>query len=276
MSFLVIDCAFRTGDLDALRTAVEEVSLIPNGWLGLGIGYCFVYAIYHSPISFVHQLLDLGADPNLEVDDGFPPLIAALSCGREDVLRLLLERGADPNLQRGINDFTPLHMAVSQRNARAALLLLDHGADPTARTRVDDCETPVQMASSSNQPTLVDLLTGVTRRLRPGLTLLTDITGGGEPVRRQQRYRIRLRMRLHRGDWVPWEDGEIEKTLDVRINRTSLIPGIFYSIDGMREGGTRRLEIAPHLAYGAAGIPGRIPANAVLTVDVTVEKNLLT
>jgi ankyrin repeat protein len=115
-----------------------------------------VYAIYRSPLAFIRTLLDTGADPNLPVDDGFPPLIAALSCAREtpganrrsdvhDVLRLLLSRGADPN-QRGINDYTPLHMAVGERNALAVQILLDGGADPDLRTRIDDCDTPLEIA----------------------------------------------------------------------------------------------------------------------------------
>src|ERR1044072_3323767 len=106
----------------------------------LTIGSCLVYAIYHSPLAFIRTLLEIGADPNAPADDGFPPLIAALSCGREgpglkprrdvdDVLRLLLSFGADPN-QRGINDYTPLHMAVGEGNALAVQILLDGGADP--------------------------------------------------------------------------------------------------------------------------------------------------
>ena len=47
------------------------------------IGSCLVYAIYHSPLSFIRKLLELGADPNAPVDDGFPPLIAALCKVRE-------------------------------------------------------------------------------------------------------------------------------------------------------------------------------------------------
>jgi hypothetical protein len=38
-----------------------------------------VYAIYHSPLAFIRILLEIGANPNTPVDDGFPPLIAALS-----------------------------------------------------------------------------------------------------------------------------------------------------------------------------------------------------
>jgi ankyrin repeat protein len=92
------------------------------------------------------------------VDDGFPPLIAALSCTREvpganrrtdvaEIIRLLLAFGADPN-QRGINDYTPLHMAVAERNPAAIRLLLDGGADPQLRTRIDSYETPLEMANS--------------------------------------------------------------------------------------------------------------------------------
>jgi FKBP-type peptidyl-prolyl cis-trans isomerase len=38
----------------------------------------------------------------------------------------------------------------------------------------------------------------------------------------------------------------------------------------MRIGGTRRLEIAPHLAYGTRGVPAVIPSNAVLTAEITI------
>ncbi len=105
--FQRIDEAFRTGDLDALRAAVNDPTVIPNGRMPDTIGACLVYAIYHSPLSFIRTLLEMGADPNAPVDDGFPPLIAALSCARDvpgskrrtdvdDILRLLLRFGADP------------------------------------------------------------------------------------------------------------------------------------------------------------------------------------
>ena len=45
-----IDDAFRKGDLDALRAAVGDPSLVPNGRMSDTIGPCLVYAIYHSPL----------------------------------------------------------------------------------------------------------------------------------------------------------------------------------------------------------------------------------
>jgi FKBP-type peptidyl-prolyl cis-trans isomerase len=47
--------------------------------------------------------------------------------------------------------------------------------------------------------------------------------------------------------------GDLEVT-DVRIDRHSLVAGLFYGVEGV--GGTRRLEIAPHLAYGIEECPG--------------------
>jgi uncharacterized protein len=293
--FQRIDDAFRRGDLEALRAAIEDPAAVPNGRMPDGIGPCLVYAIYHSPLHFIRTLLEIGADPNAPVDDGFPPLIAALSCTRDvpgasrrqdvdDVLRLLLSCGADPN-QRGINDYTPLHMAVAERNLRAILILLDAGADASLRTRIDDHETPLEMAQAAGLDAAVALLepaAQAVRRLRTGLRLLVDVPGTGGLVRRQQRYRVRLRIWLHRGEPVRWtaawgpvglaalDDGGATLVTEVRIDRGSLIPGLFYGVDGMRVGGVRRLEIAPHLAYGTRGVPGVIPPDALLTVEITI------
>jgi ankyrin repeat protein len=163
-----IDDAFHRGDLDGLRAAVDDPAAVPNGRMADTIGSCLVYAIYHSPLAFIRTLLEIGADPNGFVDDGFPPLIAALSCARDvpgatrrmdvaDILRLLLSCGADPN-QRGINDYTPLHMAVAERNPSAVQILLDGGADPELRTRIDECETPLEMAKAAELPAIAAML----------------------------------------------------------------------------------------------------------------------
>lgn len=291
-----IDEAFRSGDLDALRAAVDDPGVIPNGRPHDSTACCLVYAIYISPLPFIRTLLELGADPNAPADDGFPPLIAALNSAREvpgsvrrtdvdDVLRLLLSYGADPN-QRGINDYTALHMAVAERQPLAVQILLDGGADPSLATRIDDHETPLEMARAAGLDALAALLVRSGRpareRLRSGLMLLADMPGTGELVRRQHNYRVRLRTWLKRGEPVRWtaasgpvgaarlDDGGETLVTQVRTNRGQLISGLFYGVEGMRVGGTRRLEIAPHLAYGERGVPGVIPPGAVLTVEITI------
>jgi hypothetical protein len=291
-----IEDAFRAGDLVALRAAVGDETAIPNGRMPDTIGPCLVFAICCSPLAFIRELLEIGADPNAPVDDGFPPLIVAVMSGRDtpgamrrddvdDLVRLLLSFGVDPN-QRGINDYTALHMAVGERRALAVQMLLDAGADPDLRTRIDDYETPLELARSAGSPEIASILERrgqpLRRRMRSGLTLQLEITGDGDLVRRQHNYAIRLRLSLSRGDPVRWtsawgpvgiarlEDDGATLVTEVRVDRRSLISGLFYGIDGMRVGGTRRLEISPHLAYGEKGVPGVIPENAVLTAEITI------
>jgi uncharacterized protein len=166
--FKRIDAAFRAGDLVALRAAVEDPDIVPNGPMPLAIGPCLEYAVYHSPLSFIRNLLEIGANPNPTDHAGFPPLIAALSCVRPhpgaparpdvaDIIKLLLSFGADPN-QRGLNDYTPLHMAVGEGNLPAVELLIAAGADPRLRTRIDDCETPREMAQKMGRSDMAELL----------------------------------------------------------------------------------------------------------------------
>jgi hypothetical protein len=291
-----IDDAFQKGDLEALRAAVDDPAVIPNGRMPAAVGTCLVYAIYHSPLDFIRTLLEIGADSKAPADDGFPPLIAALSCAREvpgatrrtdvdDVLRLLLSFGADPN-QRGINDYTPLHMAVAARRPLAVQILLDGGANPELPTRIDDCETPLEMAQRAGLAEIAATLARkgapLRQRLRSGLTLLADIPGDGALVRRQHNYHIRLRLWLNKGEAVRWptawgpvgaarlEDNGETLLTEVRINRGLLVSGLFYGVDGMRVGGTRRLEIAPHLAYGERGVHGVIPPDALLIAEITI------
>ncbi len=118
--------------------------------------------------------------------------------------------------------------------------------------------------------------------LRPGIRLLQDSPGDGPAIRRQRVYRVRLRMWLNRGEAIRWErpwglvdrarledDGATLLT-DLRFDRENLVAGLFQGIEGMRIGGMRRLKISPHLAYGAAGIPGRIPPNAALVAEIEI------
>jgi hypothetical protein len=167
-AFKAVDAAYRSGDLEALLTALGDPPGFPNSahpWdLGLG-DFPLEYAIYWSPLAFVRTLLDHGADPNYPDQAGFPSLIAALSTERPDrleLVRLLLAAGADVQ-QRGVNDWTPLHYAVSLDDPGAIELLLAHGADPNARTRIDDCATPLEEAEMFGRAKALETL----KRLLP-------------------------------------------------------------------------------------------------------------
>lgn len=300
LTYRAIVDAFQRGDLEALREAVSDRTLVPNGDLGPAFGRCLVYAIFHSPLAFIRTLLQLGADPNVPTDDGFPPLIAALGLTRQTpgaparpdvdaIVRLLLKHGADPNL-RGLNDYTPLHMAVAEGNLLAVHRLLEAGADPHLRTRIDEHTTPLEMARTAGAVDIVATLERLGRplrqRLRSGVVLLMEVPGAGALVRRQHRYEVYLRHWLTEGQPIRWtaasgpvgvarleDDGETLFT-EIVVNRGRLISGLFYGLDGMRVGGTRRVEVAPHMAYGDRGVPGVIPPGATLIIEVALRREV--
>jgi ankyrin repeat protein len=149
--------AYKHGDLEALRTLLGNPPDFPNCRGPRGVGDIILeYAIYHSPLSFVRTLLELGADPNYDDHAGFPSLIAAISTDRPDkydVVELLLSCGADIQ-QRGVNDYTPLHYAAARNDAKLIELLLACGADPNARTRIDGSQRPLKKRNSSAVPKL--------------------------------------------------------------------------------------------------------------------------
>ena len=120
------------------------------------------------------------------------------------------------------------------------------------------------------------------RLLKKGVELLHETIGDGSEIKRQHYYQIKLRCWLNQGDEIRWqqpwglldrhqllEDGAVLLT-DVRIDREFLRAGLFYGLQGMRIGGTRKLKISPHLAYGERGVPGVIPENAFLVCEITI------
>lgn len=152
--FKAVDSAYRAGDMAALKAALGHPADFPNCRQPRDLAVCdypLEYAIYWSPLPFIIELLEAGADVDYPDGAGFPSLIAALSSDRPNrlaVLTLLLDNGADVG-RHGVNDWTPLHYAVVQRDLPAVELLLEYGADPSVRTRVDDRTTPLEDADAT-------------------------------------------------------------------------------------------------------------------------------
>ena len=96
-----------------------------------------IIAANEGKINAVKLLLDRGADPNLRDETGASALYCAANWGKVNVVKLLLDRGADPNLKDGIED-TALHHAARDGHDHVVRVLLEARADPNITSEDGD------------------------------------------------------------------------------------------------------------------------------------------
>lgn len=175
----------RDGDRAAFRKLLREEPRAAK-LKGPGGSTPLMYAVLYGDAESVRLLLDAGADPNIRneagatalmwavddpdktrllirsgadvtarSDDGRTPLfIAAARPGSYDVVKLLLDRQANPSLV--VNRYgptTPLRLAAEAGDEALLRLLLDRGADAKAMGGV----FPLLAAMNANDPGCVNL-----------------------------------------------------------------------------------------------------------------------
>lgn len=84
-------------------------------------------AVFAGNVSAVRGLLDAGADPDGGMPPVSPPLAQAARDGHLEIVRLLVEYGADVN--RRVNDWTPLRMAEFGNHRGIVDYLKQQGAE---------------------------------------------------------------------------------------------------------------------------------------------------
>ena len=120
-------------------------------------------AIRKADQELMRMLIAAGADPNKNVKCGFSVgthLTYAVVFGDAEVVQILLDAGADPNVIDG--DTTPLVKAVYKRDAEMVRMLVDAGADPNLKPDQRDDDTPLTIAISLGYTEIVKILTGST------------------------------------------------------------------------------------------------------------------
>jgi ankyrin repeat protein len=125
--------------------------LDPNGDAPL------VMAAYLGHTEIVRQLLEAGADVTA-VDPGMKAtaLHAAAYAGRTDAARLLIEHGIDINRQGPMNGYTALHDAIWENHVETARVIIDAGADLTRTSHSG--QTPLDFARARHRTAIVALL----------------------------------------------------------------------------------------------------------------------
>jgi ankyrin repeat protein len=164
--------------LGATLNRHKNLILITLVVVGIGIGPALELLAYHrcapdnswdlykairgGDAARVSKLLAHGAKPNSskccfydeseggikQLNERETPLAVAVEGHDREVVRLLLEAGADPNLPSEFGR-TPLIIAIQQRHQKMVPMLLAHGADPNHPDEQN--ATPFMLADESNE-----------------------------------------------------------------------------------------------------------------------------
>ncbi len=144
------------GDFETVQRLIDGDRTLLNAFAADGF-YPLGLAAYFGHPAIVEFLLKNGADVHLAARNAqkVTALHAGASRGGAEIVKLLLEAGADPNAKQE-RGFVPLHSAAANGNAAVVELLLKHGA--RADTKADDGKTPADMAAEGGHKDLADKL----------------------------------------------------------------------------------------------------------------------
>jgi len=150
------------GDSDRVRAALDRDpegldTYSPEGFTPLAL------AAHFGHLEVMRLLIDRGAEVNRVATHrlAVTPLHAALFGRQVDAALLLIERGADVALARGGSGWkragwTPLHYAAGMGFSTLVQPLLDRGADPSRAD--EEGKTPLDVAIDANHSGIVDVL----------------------------------------------------------------------------------------------------------------------
>ncbi|MBM9501032.1 ankyrin repeat domain-containing protein [Leptospira sp. 201903071] len=139
--------ALKKGNTFALKKLLRN-GLNPNGLTYYGMSPVSLAVKYQNP-SIVEILLEFSADPNQpDETTGLTPLIhSVLEDSSPEILSLLVLYGADLN-RKDSNGMSPLHHCVNEGKLSPFRILLEKGADPNVQDF--DGVTCMNLAKSSH------------------------------------------------------------------------------------------------------------------------------
>jgi ankyrin repeat protein len=148
--------ASATGNLERVRELLRENAELVNAFAADGF-FPLGFAAFFGHRGIVEFLLKNGAEVNTPARNAqkVTSLHGAVARRDVEIVRMLLEHGADPNAtqERG---FVPLHDAAANGNLELVQLLVKHGARVDAKA--DDGKTPGDMATERGHKEVAEWL----------------------------------------------------------------------------------------------------------------------
>jgi len=104
----------------------------------------------------VELLLQKGADPNVYDDMGIAPIIGAARQNQADIITMLIKNKAEVNIKNKGGEETALHYAAEYNSGDAAKVLLANGADKNLKN--SSGKTPLDVAKDKKSDKVIELL----------------------------------------------------------------------------------------------------------------------
>ncbi|GBG27931.1 Ankyrin repeat domain-containing protein 55 [Hondaea fermentalgiana] len=144
--------AASSGEVDMVRVALEDFGLKSCINEATKTGPPIFWAAFNANEAMVQQLLEAGADPNVRDEDGHSALLVAATRDAPEVVRMLLEAGADMRVSTGADDETTVVHAAAASGADETLNAIAE-AVPDAFAKALDQEAdgfrPIELAAYS-------------------------------------------------------------------------------------------------------------------------------
>ena len=135
-----------------VENAPDELNAISDhGFTPLGM------ATHFGNEDIVRFLLEKGADPNTHSQNGYNvyPLHAAVGSGFDGISKMLIEAGAEVNVLQ-TSRTTPLHLAAQTGNIELLILLLENGAQVAVKNEID--KTASDLAGEKGYTEIANIL----------------------------------------------------------------------------------------------------------------------
>ena len=144
------------GKADTVSEILERDSNAAKSWSADGFTALHFAAFFNHP-EIARALIRNGADVSAVARNSMKvmPLHSAAAAHCGEIVRLLLESGASPNVpQEG--GWVPIHEAAQVGDKEMVKVLLEYGADPQLRS--NDGRTPAAMAKAKGHEEILELL----------------------------------------------------------------------------------------------------------------------
>ena len=106
-----------------------------NGDMLVDGGQVVISAAYAGRLDILRSMVEKGADVNAKTDDGHTALMSAAYNGKDDAVNILLDKGADINAAAS-DGATALDFAIDQEQKKIITVLEAHGAEAKAPEHV--------------------------------------------------------------------------------------------------------------------------------------------